>query len=291
MSMDTQGRVVVVTGASAGIGKATARMLAASGWNVIGIGRDAARSQAAEAEIRAAAAPEASVRFLRGDFTEMRDVKRVAAEIAQATDRLDGLINNAGGVRDKLYMTSEKLEAMFAANHMAPFLLTRELMPLLKRTAAVRQAGSVRVIAVSSSGHMACPGMNWDDLNMLGNFSTGGAYCQAKLANILFTRALARRAAADGVVAQSMHPGRIASNFASHGDAAMQSYMANAQTAQPDEPARTLVWMAESEEAGRKAGRYFYDMREETPAPQALDDTAAQRLWEESEAILAKLGV
>ncbi len=291
MSENTQGRVAVITGASAGIGKATARMLAALGWNVIGVGRDAARSQGAEAEIRAAAAPGARVAFVRGDFTEMRDVKRVAAEIARATDRLDVLINNAGGVRDKLYMTSENLEAMFAANHMAPFLLTRELMPLMKRTAAARQAGGVRVIAVSSSGHMACPGMNWDDLNMFGNFSTGVAYCQAKLANILFTRALARRAGADGIIAQSMHPGRVASNFASHGDAAMQSYMANADTAQPDEPARTLVWMAESEEAGCRAGRYFYDMREETPAPQALDDAAAERLWEESEKILARIGV
>jgi NAD(P)-dependent dehydrogenase (short-subunit alcohol dehydrogenase family) len=291
MSEATQNKLAVVTGASAGIGKSTARMLAEKGWDVIGVGRDPARCAAAGAEIRAAAAPGANIIFLRGDFTEMKDVKRVAAEIVQAAPRIDVLINNAGGVRDRLYVTSENLESMFAANHLAPFLLTRELLPVLKSNAASAPAGSVRVIAVSSSGHMACQGMNWDDLNMFDNFSTGGAYCQAKLANILFTRELARRVAADGIIAQSMHPGRIASNFASHGDAAMQSYMANAETAQPDEPARTLVWMAESAEAGRDAGRYFYDMREAAPALQALDDAAARRLWEESEVILARIGV
>lgn len=280
-------RVAVVTGASAGIGKSTARMLAAGGWSVICTGRDAARSAAAAAEIRDAAAPGAMVEFLRGDFSEMKDVRRVAAGIAQHTKRIDVLINNAGGVRDNLYRTSENLEATFAANHLAPFLLTRELMPLLQATAAT--TGSVRVIAVSSSGHMACPGMNWDDLNMFGNFTTGGAYCQAKLANILFTRELARRASGDGIIAQSMHPGRIKSNFASHGDSAMQSYMENAETALPDEPARTLVWLATSEEAGKNPGRYFHDMQEVTPGPQALDDAAARRLWEQSEAILAEV--
>lgn len=272
-------KIAVVTGASAGIGKATARMLAEAGWHVIGTGRDAARCAEAEAELRANAASGAKIDFLRGDFTEMKDVRCVAAEIQKLTTRLDVLINNAGGVRDKLYVTSENLEATFAANHLAPFLLTRELMPLLKA------AGKARVIAVSSSGHQACPGMNWDDLNMFGNFTTGGAYCQAKLANILFTRELARRT---GIMAQSMHPGRIKSNFASHGDQAMQSYMENAATMPPDEPARSLVWLATAPETGQNPGRYFYDMQEAEAAPQALDDEAARRLWEESEKMLEK---
>jgi NAD(P)-dependent dehydrogenase (short-subunit alcohol dehydrogenase family) len=282
-------KTAVVTGASAGIGKSTARMLAAAGWSVIGTGRDAGRSAAAQDEIRAAAAPGAKVDLLRADFTEMKDVAHLAREIAARAPRIDVLINNAGGVRDKLYITSENLEATFAANHLAPFLLTQALMPQLQSAAAAAPAGSVRVIAVSSSGHMACPGMKWDDLNMFENFTTGGAYCQAKLANILFTRELARRAGPDGIIAQSMHPGRIKSNFASHGDAAMQSYMENAETSLPDEPARTLVWLATSDDAGKNPGRYFHDMQELAPAPQALDDLAARRLWDESEAILAKI--
>ncbi|WP_297493956.1 SDR family NAD(P)-dependent oxidoreductase [Acidocella sp.] len=284
----TEQQVAVVTGASAGIGLSTARMLAERGWRVICTGRDAGRCAEAEAEIRAAA-PGARIDFLRGDFTEMKEVRRIAGEIAALTSRLDVLINNAGGVRDKLYVTSENIEATLAANHLAPFLLTRELMPLLRKTAGIAPQGNVRVIAVSSSGHAACPGMNWDDLDMFGNFTTGGAYCQAKLANILFTRELARRAGASGIIAQCMHPGRIKSNFASHGDQAMQHYMENAQTALPDEPARTLVWLATAPEAGRNPGRYFHDMREAEPAAQALDDAAARRLWDESEKRLAAL--
>jgi NAD(P)-dependent dehydrogenase (short-subunit alcohol dehydrogenase family) len=289
MSVNADRQVAVITGASAGIGKSTARMLAERGWDVICVGRDPARSAAAEQEIRAAAAPGAQVDLLRGDFTEMKDVRRIAGEIMARTKRIDVLINNAGGVRDKLYVTSENIEAMFAANHLAPFLLTRELMPLLKATAASTPPGTVRVIAVSSSGHMACQGMNWDDLNMFGNFTTGGAYCQAKLANILFTRELARRAGGDGIIAQSMHPGRVKSNFASHGDQAMQTYMENAESIGPDEPARTLVWLATADEAGRDAGRYFHDMQDVAPASQALDDEAARRLWQESEIMLGRI--
>ncbi|MFA7585995.1 MAG: SDR family NAD(P)-dependent oxidoreductase, partial [Novosphingobium sp.] len=244
MTEPTLRSVAVITGASAGIGKATEQGLAALGWHVIGIGRDAARCTAAEADIRSKAAHGARVDFLRGDFCAMADVKRVAAEIAALAPRIDVLINNAGGVRDQRYETPDGLEATFAANHLAPFLLTRELLPVLKATAAQSPAGTVRVIAVSSTGHEYCPGMNWDDLNFTRNFSTGGAYCQAKLANILFTRELQRRAGGDGIVAQAMHPGVVNSNFASHGDSAMQQHMAQQGGDGPEVPARTLIWMA-----------------------------------------------
>jgi NAD(P)-dependent dehydrogenase (short-subunit alcohol dehydrogenase family) len=283
--------LAVVTGASSGIGRAAALMLAERGWHVIGVGRDPERCARAAEEIRAAASADARIDFLRGDFTEMKDVARVAADIRSRTGRLDVLINNAGGVRDQLYVTSEGLEATLAANHLAPFLLTRELMPLLSATAAQSPVGTVRAIAVSSSGHAVCPGIRWDDLNMLDNFSTGDAYCQAKLANILFTRELARRVAGDGIIAQSMHPGRVASNFASHGDETLRSYMASAETTDPDRPARTLVWLATAPEAGRDAGRYFHDCEEVPAAPQALDDEAARRLWDESERMLEAIGV
>ncbi|MEO5586149.1 MAG: SDR family NAD(P)-dependent oxidoreductase [Novosphingobium sp.] len=282
--------VAVVTGASAGIGKAAARMLAERGWHVIGIGRDPARCAQAEAELRAAASPAGRIDFLRGDFTEMADVRRVAGEITALTARLDVLINNAGGVRDQLYRTSEGLEATMAANHFAPFVLTRLLLPLLKATAAAGAPGTVRVIATSSSGHEHCPGMHWDDLNMFASFTTGGVYCQAKLANILFTRELDRRFADAGITAQAMHPGRVASNFGNHGDEQMRSYMAAHADTQPDEAAATIVWLATDPEGGRDGGRYFHAQAEVAPAPQALDDAAARRLWLESEAVLARIG-
>ncbi len=284
-------RVAVISGASAGIGKAAAAALAAQGWRVIGIGRDPARSAAAEAEIRSAAAPGAAVHFIRADLALMAEVMRVAAEITAATSRLDVLINNAGGVRDALVMTAEGNDATFAANHLAPFLLTRELMPLLRATAARGPQGGVRVIGVSSTGHAMSAGFDWDDLQMLRRFTATGAYCQAKLANILFTRELARRAAADGIVAQVMHPGVVASNFAAHGDASLQAYMKTLDAVSPAQAARTLVWLATSPQAGEGSGRYFHNCEALSPSPAALDDAAAARLWRESEALLARMGV
>jgi NAD(P)-dependent dehydrogenase (short-subunit alcohol dehydrogenase family) len=254
------------------------------------VGRDPGRSAAAEADLRGSAPPAARLDFLRGDFTEMAEVRRVAEEIKALAPRLHVLVNNAGGVRNALYRTSEGLEATMAANHFAPFVLTRELLPLLKSTAAENPPGTVRVIAVSSSGHEVCPGMHWADLNMFDNFGTGPVYCQAKLANLLFTRELARRVAADGIVAQAMHPGRVASNFASHGDQQMRSYMETYADTPPSEPAETIAWLATEAEGGREPGRYFHAKAAVDPAPQALDDEAARRLWSETERMLAEIG-
>jgi NAD(P)-dependent dehydrogenase (short-subunit alcohol dehydrogenase family) len=228
--------------------------------------------------------------MLRGDFTLMAEVKRTAEEIKSLTPRLGVLINNAGGVRDRQIVTAEGTEATFAANHLAAFLLTRELMPLITSTAPDREHGSTRVIAVSSSAHRATDGLDWDDLQSLGNVPPTAAYCRAKLANILFTRELARRAGPEGIVAQAMHPGRVASNFASHGDEAMQTYMAAADKVPPDEPAETLVWLATDPEGGRKGGRHFYRKAEESPSEAAQDTAAATRLWTETEKLLVKLG-
>ncbi len=290
MKLDANRPVAVVTGASSGIGKSTAGKLLALGWQVIGVGRDPQRSAAAEAEIAAAARDDTCFTMVRGDFTLMAEVKRVADEVERRTPRLDVLINNAGGVRDRQIITAEGTEATFAANHLAPFLLTRELMPLLRAGATRLPPGSTRVIAVSSSAHRAIDGLDWDDLQSLGRVHSTVAYCRAKLANILFTRELARRADPDGIVAQAMHPGVVASNFASHGDEAMRAHMAAADTVSPDEPAETLAWLATEPEGGRNSGRYFYGKAEETPTAAAQDDAAAIRLWAETETLLAKLG-
>lgn len=276
-------RVVVVTGASSGIGKASAAAFAGMGWHVIATGRDPARCDAAETELRAFG----KVDFLRGDFAEMADVRRVAREIAGLTDRVHVLLNNAGGIRDGLYVSSEGLESTFAANHLAPFLLTRELLPLLERAAAESPVGTVRVIAVSSLAHEQSEAMRWDDLMMLDDFAAGPAYCQAKLANLLFTRELDRRLADKGITAQAMHPGKVGSNFSSHGEVSLQTYMASQDLIPPEQPARTIVWLATAPEAGENGGRYFHDLAEIAAAPQALDDAAARRLWQESERILA----
>ena len=238
MTIEAERRVALVTGASSGIGKSTAIRLAARGWRVIGVGRDPHRSAAAEAEI-AAAAGDGGFTMVRADFTLMSEVKRAADEVGRRTGRLDVLVNNAGGVRDRQVVTAEGTEATFAANHLAPFLLTRELMPLLMASAAAQPPGTTRVIAVSSTAHGMIDALDFNDLQSLGGFQSRLGLRPGELANILFTRELARRAGPAGIVAQAMHPGRVASNFASHGDEGMRAYMAAAETVPPDEPAET----------------------------------------------------
>jgi len=294
MALAMQARVAVVTGASSGIGKSAARALAAAGWRVIGLGRDAARCAAAEAELRAAAAPGAQIDMIRADLSLLPEAASAAQQIIGITDRIDVLINNAGGVASRQIITTEGNEATFASNHLGPFVLTNRLLPLLRRTAAMSAPGAVRILAVSSSGHRVCPGMDWDDLQRMRSFSTGGAYTSAKLANVLFTLELARRLAADGIVAHAMEPGVVLdSNFVSHVDSSMQQYMATRGdvAVSSEDAASTLVWMATSDEAGRSSGGYYHQSTPLETSIAAQDQAAAGRLWQESETLAARAGV
>lgn len=289
--MSTQSRVAVVTGASSGIGLATAKALAAQGWHVIGQGRDAERSAKAEAEIHAAAAKGGKVDFLRANLSLMAETKQLADRIKAKTGQIDLLLNNAGGVRDQRYVTSEGTEETLAANHLAPFLLTRELLPLLEATARERGPDKVRVLAVSSQAYRHVQSMNWKDLQRLsGEFQTGLAYCEAKLANQLFSIALDRRLRDKGIVSQALIPGPVATNFFNHGDEGMQGFGKTVEAMSPDDVARTLVWMATADETGAPGGRVFYDMQELSLDPQGADREQAERLWTESEKILARIG-
>ena len=284
-------RVAGGTGASSGIGKETAKALVAKGWHVIGTGRNPERSAAAEAEIRESVAGGGKFDMLRGDMALMAETIRIAGEIKALTARIDVLINNAGGVRDQRYITSEGTEETFTANHLAPFLLTRELLPLLRATAAAGKPGDVRVIATSSLAYQSTPGLHWDDLQHLtGDFPASGIYCEAKLANVLFSHELSKRVSGDGIAVQSLIPGVVHTNFASHGDENMQGYLKNAAGKTPAEVAETLVWMATGAETGMPGARHFYDMQEMAIQPHGTDDAAAARLWAESEKLLAGLG-
>jgi NAD(P)-dependent dehydrogenase (short-subunit alcohol dehydrogenase family) len=287
-----QAKVAVVTGASSGIGREAAKALAAAGWRVIGLGRDPQRGAAALAEIRAAASAGQAVDMILADLSLMADAARAAREVAAATDHVDVLINNAGGTPSERVVTAEGNEATFASNHLGPFLLTNRLLPLLRAAAAGQPPGAVRVLNVSSSGHFVSPGLDWSNLQLLDEFKTATAYCNAKLANILFTRALARRLAADGVVSHAMHPGIVATNFASHGDKAMQDYFATKMdvAVTPQEAADTLVWLATAIEPGRSTAGYFHQRAPADLSPLAQDDEAAERLWTESEALVARAG-
>ncbi len=164
--------------------------MAAAGWRVIGVGRDPKRCANALAEIRAKA-KRGEVEMLQGDLALMKDTDRLAKDIAGQADRIDALLNNAGGTPKERVITAEGYEATFTGNHLGHFLLTKRLLPLIQATAAKQPKGSVRIINVSSSAHEYSQGLDWDDLQLLKNFVTIRAYTNAKLANVLFTRTLA----------------------------------------------------------------------------------------------------
>jgi NAD(P)-dependent dehydrogenase (short-subunit alcohol dehydrogenase family) len=284
--MNADARVAVVTGASSGIGLETAKALAAAGWRVIGVGRDPERSAAALAEIRTAAKG-GTADMLRADLALMNDTARLAKDIAARTDHIDVLLNNAGGTPRERLVTTEGNEATFAGNHLGHFLLTDRLMPLLRAAAAKRPRGTVRVINTGSSAHEYSAGLDWGDLQMLNNFVTNKAYCNAKLATVLFTRALAKRVAAQGIVVHAAHPGLVGTRFASHGDDYMQQYFVeNAdKVISAKEGADTVIWLATAREPGETTGGYFFQRAPGTVSPLGQDDAAAERLWIESEAL------
>lgn len=282
--------VAIVTGASSGIGKETARTLLGQGWHVIATGRDPERSKAAEADLFASG--KGRLDFLRGDMALMAETRRIADEIKALTNRIDLLFNNAGGVRDARYISAEGTEETFSANHLAPFLLTRELMPLLADTASRAAPGTVRVLATSSRAYLMPRTLNWDDIQHLnGDFAAGAVYCEVKLANMLFTAELARRVEPLGIAAHALVPGPVATNFFNHGDATMRAYAGQADALSPAEVAQTVVWMATAAETGLPGGRAFYEMAELPIEPHGRDPEAAARLWQVSEDILASLGI
>ncbi len=277
-------RVAVITGASSGIGKAAAKMLLADGWHVIAHGRDLARTQAAAEELRAATPPGARLHVVQGDLALLADTARLSAEIAALTPRIDALLCNAGGVRAEKHVTAEGHEATFTGNHLGHFLMVQRLMPQLKA------AGAARVINNSSSAHLVAPPIDWNDPQSLENWVSVSSYALAKLYNILFARELARRGAADGIVAHAMHPGIVDTNFASHGNAQMQTHMAAAQLDPPERSAATLAWLASAPEPGQSSGRYWFDKAEVDPNAAAQNDDDARRLWVESERLVAETG-
>ena len=283
-------RVAVVTGSSSGIGKEVAKALVAQDWRIIGLGRDPVRSAAAEIEIRAASTG-GQVDMIRADLALLSDAARAALQITALTDRIDVLVNNAGGMAKEKVVTTEGLEANFAGNHLGPFLLTDRLLPLLRRAASDSPQGSVRIINTSSDASEMIPGLDWSDLQGSNEFRAGMAYCRAKLANVLFARGLAKRLARDGIVAHAVHPGTVDSNFSTHADAATQARLRTYVAMTPAEGADTLIWLATADEPGNSSGGYFHQRKPRTPSPFATDDANVDRLWEDSEKLVASVRI
>lgn len=289
---ETEGQrpVAVVTGASSGIGKEVAKALTGQGWRVIGVGRDARRIADAADDIRAASTGGAPVDMLQADLSSMRQTEELAGKIASLTGRIDLLVNNAGGMTNRLELTSEGIEAGFASNYLGPFLLTERLLPLLRATAEHAPDGSVRIVATSSGASEAAPPIDFDDIQGLRNFQPGLAYCSVKLANMLHTRALASRLAGTGIVAHAAAPGPVASRFFDHAPKETIDRVRNLTKLTEAQGADTLIWLATAKEPGLSTGGYWQDRAPRNPHPQADDPDAVARFWSESQKLVASIG-
>lgn len=289
--MTQRRRVAVVTGASSGIGREVAKALVGEGWRVIGTGRDPARMAEAEADIAAAAKAGGTVEMLSADLSLIAGARQLARDIASGVDHLDLLVNNAGGMTDRLVLTAEGLEANFAGNHLGPFVLTEGLLPLLQATASEVPEGAVRILMTASDASEMVPTINLADMQNVENFDPGRAYCAGKLANVLFTRALAGRLAGSGIVAHAMAPGATDTPFFGNAPKETQDYVRDMPKLTAAEGADTLIWLATADEPGRSSGGYWEKRAPRPPHPEVDDPAVVERFWRESEKLVASASI
>jgi len=288
MNEDMKGKVVVITGATSGIGQVAAENLASRGARIVQVARDRGRGQEALKRL-GERAPDVAHSIYYADLSRLSEMKRVASEIALAEPHIDVLINNAGAMFGSRQLTEDGLERTFALNHMAYFVLTHGLRERLLASAPAR------VVNTASDAHKAAR-LDLNDLqsaqayrgNCLETLRYGGpgfkVYGRSKLCNILFTRELARRLAATGVTANCLHPGFVATRFGDQtgGLTSFSIHIAKRFALSPQQGAETLTYVASSSEVAGVTGEYFHKCRAATPSREAQDDAMAQRLWAET---------
>ncbi len=276
--MATQEKIMIVTGATGGIGLTTARELAATGARVVLVGRSEARLADAVALITQQT-PNAQLDTIQADLSSQAEVCVVADTIKQRYDHIDVLINNAGAYYTTLQLSVDGIEMTWALNHMAPFLLTTQLLDLLRASAPAR------IITVASAAHQGAT-IDFDDLEGKKRFSGWKAYGQSKLANIMFTYELANRLLESDVTANCLHPGFVATGFAQNNAgwfakffAVMQRYMAIT----PAQGAETSIFLARSDSVVTTTGRYFDKCKPVPSSKVSYDVTTQRRLWQLSQ--------
>jgi NAD(P)-dependent dehydrogenase (short-subunit alcohol dehydrogenase family) len=279
------GATVVVTGANAGVGFETAAGLVDLGARVVLTARDEAKGGNAVDRIRARGGP-GTVEAAPLDLASFASIRRFAREVAPGLGRLDVLVNNAGLVQLDHTVTEDGFETTFGVNHLGHFLLTTLLLDQL------RSSVPARVVVVASTAHRSARnGLDFDDLQAERGYSPIGAYNRSKLANIYFTRELARRLAGSGVTANSLHPGFVASRLGRDGDGGLLGDIAMTLgrpfAISPARGARTSIYLASDPAVADITGKYFARCREARPARVATDDDAARRLWSVSEELVA----
>jgi NAD(P)-dependent dehydrogenase (short-subunit alcohol dehydrogenase family) len=267
------GRTVLITGATGGIGKATALGLAAMGAHLAITGRDPGRTEAAAREIRAAGSGQVDV-FV-ADLSAQAEVRRLADDVLQRLPRLDVLVNNVGGYWNTRHVTADGLERTFALNHLAPFLLTHLLLERLTHSAPAR------VVTVASHAH-TMGRIDFDDLQGARFYSGSRAYNQSKLANVLFTYELARRLASTSVTANAVHPGVVNTSFGAKDPGGTQRLLVPLLRPFMKSPARgaaTSIHVASAPALEHVSGRYFANSKPKRSSEGSYDEGVAARLW------------
>jgi len=271
------GKVVLITGGTGGIGKATATGLATLGARVGITGRDLGRAEQVAADVRSASGNPAVDAF-GADMSSQAEVRRLAVAVLDAYPRLDVLVNNVGGFWAHRHATADGLERTFALNHLAPFLLTNLLLDRLKASAPAR-------VVTVSSGAQSMGRIEFDNLQGARNYSGQRAYNQSKLANIMFTYELARRLEATGVTATAVHPGVVRTNFGAEDQAwffAVISGVVRPFLKTPAQGAHTSIFLASSPDVEGVTGKFFANRKPKTANKLAYDTEMAAKLWQVS---------
>lgn len=277
------GKVVVVTGASDGIGKAAVRVFAAGGARVVMVGRNEAKTRAAANGLMAETGSR-DIAVEIADLSRQDAVRDLAARLVRAYPAIHVLANNAGAMFVERELTADAFERTFALNHLNYFTLTLLLVPALKAAAA--PGAPARVLNVSSRAHEnARP--NLDDLQLERGFGGWRAYANSKLFNIWFTTSLAQRLDPQQVVAHAMHPGVVSTRFATNNGRVgrLLRWVMDRVSITPEQGADTLVWLAGADDAARASGRYWYKRTPRTPSRLAQRQDLAERLWVASAAL------
>jgi NAD(P)-dependent dehydrogenase (short-subunit alcohol dehydrogenase family) len=266
--------VVLITGATDGIGKATALRFADLGYYVLIHGRDEARLRATQQEL-SLRNPDAHIDWVQADFASLVQTRVLGHFLAENYDRLDVLINNAATLQPERRESAEGHELTFAVNHLAPFVLTQALLPVLRQTAS--QTGEARIVNLAANGHLKVT-LDFDDLQSRTAYDGVKAYQKSKLANVLFTKALARKLAGSGVSANALHPGVITTKVLMAGF--------GITGAAPDEGAAAVLNLATSPELSGVSGKYFDVARERKGVAATQDEALQDQLWATSTALL-----
>jgi NAD(P)-dependent dehydrogenase (short-subunit alcohol dehydrogenase family) len=273
-------KLCIVTGATSGIGLETAIGLAKQDWHVVMAGRNAQKAESARKKVWAAA-PEAKVDVLLADFASLQAVRDLAATILKHYERIDVLVNNAGQFAMQRTETKDGFETNFGVNHLAPFLLTNLLLDRLKAS------GSARIVTVASVAHRRAH-LDFDDLQCTRDYNWLRAYSRSKLANILFTRELAKRLQGTSVTANCLHPGIVATNIGHAGFwLHIGMILGRPFLISPAKGAETSLYLATSPEVEGISGKYFDKSAEAEPSPAAQNDADAERLWKVSSQMTA----